>query len=411
MLNLTLIKLRQTASKEQINLNRKFRREKICERLRAPANGAKNGQSLLLAAKVVRICVRLRDEKMKHFGLFFVFLLLLAPIFGQSTNQDFPSPIVRELINGKIAARDIGDARLTRHFYTFYAGVGDLFLNVETANFNGDIDLFEATTLRPISKISIYATDAAATTSRIVYFRQRTQVVMRVEGRTPNDEAASYRINFSGSFAAATDLPQPPEDAEPKVSEKPGADTVARVNSAGAIIEVLTAKKQPETPATEPEKPAPEPEKPAEEKAAETTTATTRRPSRTGRTTPARRTPRSRRTTQPQPEETAPAATETNTAETTPETSVSSRPAARKPRATRRNSRNQPAGTETTEPKVDPLANVRLVVLLKDGYKIERPMSEVLRASVDKGTLVVITKDGKIERFAILDVLKFSIEQ
>jgi hypothetical protein len=349
---------------------------------------------------------------MKQFGLFFVFFLLLAPIFGQSVNQDFPSPILRESIGGKIAARDIGDARLTRHFYTFYAGVGDLFLNIETANFNGDIDLFEATTLRPISKISIYATDAAATTSRIVYFRQRTQVIMRVEGRTPNDEAASYRVNFSGSFAAATDLPQPPEDAEPKVSDKTSTGAVARVNSAGAIIEDLTAKKQPEPTQTEPEKAATEPEKTTEEKTAETTTATTRRAARTTRTTPARRTPRNRRIAPPQPEEAAPAATDTNTAESTPETTAVPRSTARAARnAATRRSRNQPARTVTAEPKVDPLANVRLVVMLKDGYKIERPMSEVLRASVDKGTLVVITKDGKIERFAILDVLKFSIEQ
>jgi hypothetical protein len=347
---------------------------------------------------------------MKQFGLFFVFFLLLAPIFGQSINQDFPSPILRESIGGKIAARDIGDARLTRHFYVFYAGVGDLFLNIETGNFNGDIDLFEATTLRPISKISIYATESAATTSRIVYFRQRTQVIMRVEGRTPNDETANYRINFSGSFAAATDLPQPPEDAEPKVSDKTSTDAVARVNSAGAIIEDLTAKKQSEPTQTEPEKAATEAEKSAEEKTAETTAAATRRAARTTRTTPARRTPRNRRTaTQPQPEETAPAATDTNTAESTPETTAAPRSTARA--ASRRGGRNQPARTVTTEPKVDPLANVRLVVMLKDGYKIERPMSEVLRASVDKGTLVVITKDGKIERFAILDVLKFSIEQ
>ena len=238
---------------------------------------------------------------------------------------------------------------------------------------------------------------------------------MRVEGRTPNYEVSTYRVNFSGSFAAATDLPQPPEDAEPKVSDKTSTEAVARVNSAGAIIEDLTAKKQPEPTQPESEKAATEPEKAAEEKTAETTAASaTRRPARTARTTPARRTTRSgRRTTTPQPAESAPAVTEANTAESTPETSAAPRPAARTARnaATRRSGRNQPAKTETAEPKANPLANIRLVVLLKDGYKIERPMSEVLRASVDKGTLVVITKDGKIERFAILDVLKFSIEQ
>lgn len=343
---------------------------------------------------------------MKQLILFLLFFLSLSPIFGQSTNQDFPSPVLRDEIAGKIAARDIGDPRLTRHFYTFYAGVGDLFLNVETANFNGDIDLFEATTLKPIAKISVYASDSAAKTSRTVYFRQRTQVVMRVEGRTPNDEPATYSINFSGSFAAATDLPQPPEDIEPKVNTKPGSEAVARVNSAGAIIEVPEPKKQPETEKTEPEKTETEP---AKETPAEETTATkTRRPAsrRPSRTRPPRRTAQPAKT-----EETA----KTEPAETTGENPPATTPAARAGRRTtptRRNTRNQPPRTETTpEPKVDPLANVRLVVLLKDGYKIERPMSEILRVSVDKGTLVVIAKDGKIERFALLDVQRFSIEQ
>ena len=356
--------------------------------------------------KVVEFALKsLSHKKMKQFGLIFVFFLLLAPVFGQSANQDFPSPIMRDEISGTIAARDIGDARLTRHFYTFYAGVGDLFLNLETANFNGDIDLFEAATLKPISKISIYASDSASKTSRIVYFRQRTQVVMRVEGRTPNDEAASYRINFSGSFAAATDLPQPPEDLEPKTTGKVSSEAVARVNSAGAIIEVLEPKKQPEPEKTEPEKAETEP---AKETPVEETTATTTRPPATRRTS---RTRPPRRTAQPKTEEAA----KTNSAETTTENAPEATPPARSPRRAntpRRTGRASSARKETTtEPKVDPLANVRLVVLLKDGYKIERPMSEILRASVDKGTLVVIAKDGKIERFALLDVVKFSIEQ
>jgi hypothetical protein len=340
---------------------------------------------------------------MKQFGLVLIFFLSLAHVFGQSVNQDFPSPVLRDEISGTIAARDIGDARLTRHFYTFYAGVGDLFLNIETANFNGDIDLFEAKTFRPISKISVYASDSANKTSRIVYFRQRIQVVMRIEGRTPSDETASYSINFSGSFAAAADLPQPPEDLDPKTSGKASSETVARVNSAGAIVEVLEPKKLPETAKAETEKSEPEPAKEtsSEEPAA---TPTPRAPAsrRSGRT----REPR-RATQPPKTEEAAKPETEETTTENAPAKTSS----ARRSTTQRRSARSQPAKKETAEPKVDPLANLRLVVLLKDGYKIERPMSEVLRASVDKGTLVVIAKDGKIERFALLDVLKFSIEQ
>ena len=295
---------------------------------------------------------------MKKIDLFFVFFWLSAVVFGQSTNENFPSPVVQNEIAGTITARDVGDARLTRHFYTFYTSVGDLTLKVETANLVGDVDLFEAKTLRPLSKISIYGADSASTTSRIVYFRQRTQVLLRVEGRTPNDEPANYRINLSGSFVAATDLPQPPEDLEPKVAERTGAENVARVNSAGAIIEVPQPK---ETPA--PVKPAAEIPPSETEPAKETTAARTARTPRN----PTRRQPR-RPATTPNPtaetENAAPAETRTETAT----------PARRLPRntpATRRTTRNQPPrpGTETAaaDARVDPLANVRLVVLLKDG--------------------------------------------
>ncbi len=37
-------------------------------------------------------------------------------------------------------------------------------------------------------------------------------------------------------------------------------------------------------------------------------------------------------------------------------------------------------------------------------------MSEVLRVGVDKGVLTLITKDGKIARYSILDVAKMTIE-
>jgi hypothetical protein len=56
------------------------------------------------------------------------------------------------------------------------------------------------------------------------------------------------------------------------------------------------------------------------------------------------------------------------------------------------------------------LENIRLIVLFKDGTRIERPMSEVLRVGVDKGVLTVISKDGAIGRYSILDVEKMTIE-
>ena len=302
------------------------------------------------------------NNYMKQIAVLLFVLLSVNSIFGQSKNQSSPTPVLQSEVFGSIAPRDIGDSRLTQHFYTFFADNGDLFVNLETTNFTGDVDLFAAGTLRPLSKISFYGDETK--TSRIVYFRQREQIVLRVEGRTPNDETANYKINFTGSFVAATDLPVPNDDLEPQVKEKTDATATARVNSVGTIIEVITPKAK-----SEPEIVSPEIVEVAK--------------------TPTVKAPPRRR----QPRIAAPKRTPARTTAT-----------ARKPT-------KRPAAAVKAEPKPDPLINLRLVVELKDGYKIERPMSEVLRVNVDKNQLIVITKDGKIERFVLLDVLKFSIEQ
>ena len=56
------------------------------------------------------------------------------------------------------------------------------------------------------------------------------------------------------------------------------------------------------------------------------------------------------------------------------------------------------------------LANIRLIVDFKDGRKIERPMNEILKVGVDKGILTVITKDGYVGRYSMLDIAKITIE-
>ena len=57
------------------------------------------------------------------------------------------------------------------------------------------------------------------------------------------------------------------------------------------------------------------------------------------------------------------------------------------------------------------MASIRLVVQMKNGDLIDKPMSEVLTFNVNKGTLTVITKDGKVVRYSMLDVSKVTIEQ
>ncbi len=170
----------------------------------------------------------------RMFGTVALMLAGIFSIFAQSIDQNYPTPISSNEISGKIAARDLGDSRLTGYFYTFDGRQGDVFLNVTTTNFNGDIDVFTADNLRPLTKITVYADAAASETGRVFYLRQPLKLILRIEGRTPNDDAATFQIKFAGSFAASTAAPE--TVAEPEV--KANNQTDIRVNSVGTIIEV-----------------------------------------------------------------------------------------------------------------------------------------------------------------------------
>jgi hypothetical protein len=50
------------------------------------------------------------------------------------------------------------------------------------------------------------------------------------------------------------------------------------------------------------------------------------------------------------------------------------------------------------------------VILFKDGSKIERPMNEVLRFSVDRGILTVVSKDGTTAKYSIFEVASVTIQ-
>ena len=135
---------------------------------------------------------------------------------GQSTVIDYPTPVYTNEIRGAIRARDIGDPRLTSHFYTFLGSQGDVFLNVVTKNFSGDIDVFLAEGLKPLTKIVVYAETAESETGRVVYLRKPEKLILRIEGSSPNDDPATYQIKFAGSFEASKD-PMPQEPDLPKV--------------------------------------------------------------------------------------------------------------------------------------------------------------------------------------------------
>lgn len=341
---------------------------------------------------------------------------------AQSTDQLFPTPVRSSEIVSTIKARDIGDSRQTTYYYTFEGEQGDVFINVQSRNFSGDIDVFVVPTQTPLTKIVIYADQAETETGRVVYLRKPERLLLRVQGRTPGDEEASIRIKFAGSFAVS----KLEDVGTPEVPRtESSAETDVRVNSVGTILEVIPKVKQ--TPVVVAEKTERSEDtvvddrksEASESKSDESVVATTepekkievvvtdpvvaeakkppvrRRPTSNRRTTVGQNTPAKAEPekTESEPEKPAPAATRRTT------TAASRR---------NRTATDQPKREE--QPKVDPMANIRLVIYFKDGSMIDRPMPEVQRFSVERAILTVIHKNGTIGRYNMVDVLRVAIE-
>src|ERR1044072_5979667 len=86
-----------------------------------------------------------------------LFLLTAGPLCAQSTDPNVPSPVRSSTVSARIAARDLGDARLTDHYYAFTGRPGDVLITIQSTNLNDDIDVFTSTTLRQLFKITLYA--------------------------------------------------------------------------------------------------------------------------------------------------------------------------------------------------------------------------------------------------------------
>jgi len=353
--------------------------------------------------------------KIQNYRLLFCILLFafcMTAGSAQSTNQNFPTAVTSNEISGTIRARDIGDARLTSYFYTFNGNQGDIFINVVTKNLDGDIDVFTADNLRPLTKIRVYSDNPEGETGRVIYLRQPLKLILRVEGRTPTDEPASFRIKFAGSFQAVASTPETDESKQPEVTSNQESDV--RVNSVGTIIEVKP-KPKPTTAKVEREEPKKTDEK-AEPEKTETETAKKDEPEK------------DEEAKKPEVIITDNLPEKKDAAETKPEETVAEKETPKKtPTPRRRAGRrtNRSPNTAKTETKAKPtpekkteiapvapseLTNIRLVVDFKDGRKIERPMSEILKFGVDKGILTIIAKDGSIGRYSILDIAKITVE-
>ncbi len=329
--------------------------------------------------------------------------ILVPGAYAQSTSRDFPTPVRTSEISGTIRARDLGDPRRTTYYFTFEGNQGDIFINVVTKNFDGDIDVFTADTLKPLTKIVVYSDSPDNETGRVIYLRQSEKLILRIEGRTATDEPATFKIKFAGSFAPSSAVAETEEPRLPTI--KPDPDAEVKVNSVGTIVAVKPKPTPTPRPEPVPVKPAPEGKLRTDENAVPKRSETDENTAEKKAEKPERIKPEVVVTDElPKPE----AEKESKSVVPKPKT-----PAKKVPAPTKKapaNARKTPPKPDETVPPPNPLANVKLIVLFKDGSKIERPMTEVLRISVDKGILTIIHKDGSIGRYQLLDVAKMSIE-
>ena len=305
-------------------------------------------------------------------------LAIASSAHAQSQDISFPTPVSTNEINGQITVRDIGDARLTRHFYILAGAPGDLIFTVTSNNLNGDVDLFTAGSLRPLGKVSMYAGTTPTSVGKTIFLKQRESLILRVEARSPNDNEGTYTIRFAGTFEPVLTAPTASEESAtastPTRSERSDRN-VRRVTSSGARIEEpepeITARTETtETPAAaEPARETTPPPSAPVEPATKPETA---------RTTRTRRPGRRRARTAPQPPSTTEPSTETRSSE--------------------------PAPTEAT-------INPRLIIETRDGMRSERFMSTVRSVTIENGQIVIVSRErGKSLRIPLATVLKMSIE-
>lgn len=325
--------------------------------------------------------------------------LLLAILAGQasaqSTDVAWPTPVRSNEVNTTIPARDIGDPRVTDHFYAFSATPGDLLITVDSRNFNGDVDVFTLSGLRPLLKFTVYAGSSASLITKSLYLRQPEDLLLRVEGRTPNDDEAVYRIRFGGSFQAITSGPLVEHDdaAQAAMAESGSGQKGRRVTSAGARI----AEPPSEVAAAPTPEPTPETPSLPEPKAVAKPTARTTRPRRpTPRRTRPAAAPKSGETAKAEDNNKPPAeSSETEAPKTTTRTA--------------RRTRGAKAAAKPPVVQEPEDSGPRLVIETDDGTLVDRYMSSVRRVTVENGQVVVIGRDGKIQRIPLASVVRMTI--
>jgi len=314
------------------------------------------------------------------------------PVVAQSSDQNLPSPVRSDEILGRIASLDLGDPRLTRRFYAFEGTPGDLLITLNSENLNGDMDVFTAVTFRPLMKITFYATSTAQTITKSVFLHGRQILILRVEARTPNDDAGTYRIRLGGAFEPFSGgIPVAENEAPAGEELRPGERNGRRLSSSGARVEGPLAEPTP---------------KPAEKSAAETSPSS---PAKTVRTKPPRTvTTASARHRGTRTARTRPAAPKA-APRSEPRSAEEAKTGGEKKVAPPASSEKPPEGPATQE-SITPPPGPHLIIEEKDGTKIDRPMSTVRRVLIEGGTIMIVLKTGRIERVPMSAVVRMALE-
>ncbi|MCU1265151.1 MAG: hypothetical protein JWM21_1469 [Acidobacteria bacterium] len=345
-------------------------------------------------------------------GLMLWFLPAVLTAYGQSTDVRFPTAVRGSEIVGAVPARDIGDARLTDHFYTFNGLPGDILITVESKNLNGDFDVFTAAELRPLLKVVVYAETATAVTKNI-YLRKPESLILRVEARTPNDDEGSYRIRFTGSFAPLDNRSLEADAATAKEEtsspSRTGDRKTSRVSSSGAridepVAEVAAVATPEPTPVTPKEESSTAVTKTPAPRSARGRRPVTRLPSKK----PAAKPPDQASSGTSESDEAQPAKPAKKSKTEEGATTAKAGPVNRRP-TPRRATPGSTRGSGRT-PKPEPTAeNGRLIIEVKGGSRIEYLMSTVTRLTVENGEVVIVTEDGYTKRVPLTSVLRMSI--
>lgn len=318
-------------------------------------------------------------------------LLLSFSTHGQSGDRENPTPVTGPEISGRIAARDLGDSRVTTHYYVFISNPGDTSLELSLSNFTGDIDVFDAEQLKQKTKVTIFPGMEKWETSRMVYSRQRERLLIRIEGRTPNDEPAVYKIKLSGAWEVL-----PPSDQ--RMLEMPvvrkAESGVTKVNSVGTILDKPDRDPAPST------KTASEPIslKTEEAEVANTSKRADPKPWKMPKST-----------TRSGAISKSPGNAESMAKGVSKERSDSESKKQAASEVKRKSSARADSLKSPSEPMVsESVATMR--ILLKNGGNIELPMSRVREVRIDRGALKVTTNDGTLRVIQMKDIAKMGIE-